>query len=257
MRAARRFPGRLGGLAAITCAIGVAAMMGPSLVAASSGTTGNAAAIALYRTAAKATNDLPAYVIIQHGYVRINDSIGKHRTSEWAWGQDQFQPGEVATTEHLVLVQRHGVVAWIEDTLYPDVKCDSGGTCPAMLPLQFFITKSRAYAGIISSPKSPTAACFTRESTDDVPYSAGTSWWWAVGAFTPIVRHGAFREVTSSYPNSGQLETETDWVRSSTTVFVRSSFRVSASHTHHAFDFSASYTKLRKVPSVPHLTICS
>jgi hypothetical protein len=254
---ARRFPGRFFGLAAVVGAICVATLSGPSIVSASSSTTGNSAAIALYRAAAKATNDLPAYVITQHGYVRINDSIGKHRTSEWAWGQDQFQKGEVATTEHLVLVQRHGAVAWIIDTLRPDVKCDSGGTCPAMLPLQFFITKTRAFAGIVSSPSSSTASCFTREPLDDVPYSAGTTWWWAIGRFAPIVRDGAFRKVTSSYPNSGQLETETDWVRTTTMDFARSSFHVAASHAHKAFDFSASYTKLHAAPSQPHLTICS
>jgi hypothetical protein len=254
--AARTFHGVRAGLAVAVLGATIA-IAGQSAVGATSPTRGNAAAIALYRAAAKATNDLPAYVISQHGYVRINDSIGKHRKTEWAWGQDQFQAGEVATNEHIVLVQNHGVVVWIEDTLRPDVTCDSGGTCPTMLPLQFFITKTRAYAGIISSPKLPTAACFTREPLSDVPYAAGTSWWWAVGAFAPLVRHGHLDVVTSSYANAGQHETETDWVALATTLFTRSSFQVAGSRTHHAFDFSATYARRHARPSEPHLTVCS
>jgi hypothetical protein len=230
------------------------ATLGPSTAGANSATSGNAEAIALYRAAAKATNDLPAYVIAQHGYVRINDSIGKHRRTEWAWGQDQFQKGEVATSERLVLVQDRGTVSWIEDTLRPDVRCDSGGTCPTMLPLQFFITKTQAFAGIVSS--GTTAACFTREPRGDVPYVAGISWWFAVGSFAPIVPDGALREVTASYPNAGQRETESDWV-SASKLFTRSTFRVATSATHRAFGFAATYTKLRSTPSPPRVTLCS
>jgi hypothetical protein len=254
-RAGSRSPRARHGLAALVVVL--ASLTVGTLAAAGTGTSGNGAAIALYRVAARATNALPAYVISQHGYVRINDSIGKHRRTEWAWGQDQFQSGEVATTERLVLVQRHGSVAWIEDTLHPDVKCDSGGTCPAMLPLQFFITPTRAYVGIISSSSSTTAACFTRESLADVPYAAGISWWWAVGSFAPEVKDGALTKVTATYPNSGQAETETDWIANATKLFAKSVFSVAKSGAHRAFRFTASYSRLSTQPSTPHITICS
>lgn len=233
-------------------------VQGPALAGATgSATSGSAAAIALYKAAARATNDLPAYVIDQRGYVRIHTSIGKHRAMEWAWGQDQFQKGEVATTERLVLVQNHGVVAWIEDTLTPDVKCDSETSCASKLPLQFVITKTRAFVGIISSKSSATASCFTREPLDDVPYAAGTSWWWADGAYQPIAHDGHLSVVTSSYPNAGQVETEKDWIADPTMLFVHSLFVVAASRGHRAFNFSASYTKLSGRPAAPHLSLCS
>jgi len=96
--------------------------------------------------AAKATKRPDSYVISQHGYVRINDSIGKHRKTEWAWART-FQKGRSRRNERLVLVQHLGTVSWIEDTLRPDVKCDSGGTCPRCAA-PFFITKTSAYVGI-------------------------------------------------------------------------------------------------------------
>jgi hypothetical protein len=241
--------------AAIAAAvIGVVAL--PVLAAASSSSTsGNAAAIKLYQQTATTMNRLPAYVIHQAGYVRIRTSIGKHRVTEWAWGEDQFQKNEVATNETIVLVQHAGNVTYIEDTLRPQKTCAQGGACPTILPLQFVITEKAAFAGIVSS--GTTAGCFAKESLDVVPYAAGFAWWYAVGNFAKAVVKGGLTGLTSRYPNTGQEETEVDWLVTKSKHFTKSIFRVAAAPHHVAYTFDASYKILRAAPKAAHVVLCS
>lgn len=242
----------------VAIALGAVALLvgGAVAPASAAGTTsGNPTAIRLYRQAASVMNHLPAYVVSQHGYVRIRDSIGRHRATSWAWGQDQFQPGEEATNEHLVLVQRDGRVAWLEDTLRPVRTCAQGGVCPTILPLEFVITPSADWVGIVSSGTS--AACFTREPLRDLPYAAGGAWWFALGNYAAPVTTGPTTLLTARYPNSGQAETERDWMRTSTRRFTRSVFDVARSSRHRAFRFAAGYAALRARPAAPRITLCS
>lgn len=251
MRATRR-RSRLGALLLFPLALALA----PLSAGASTSTSGNAEAIHLYRAAASTMNHLGAYVITQHGYVRIADSIGRHRLVLWSWGQDQFQPGEEATNERLVLVQRDGNVAWILDTVRPVRTCAQGGVCPTILPLQFYITPSRAYVGVVSSGSD--AACFTKEQLNNVPYSAGAAWWFAVGQFAkPTTTKKPVTLLESRYANSGQLETERDWLENATHEFTRSFFSVAKSTRHRAFDFAARYHVLSSKPSPPKVVLCS
>ncbi len=249
MRSARRRRARLGAVSFAS----VLAVAVPTLAVAAS-TSGSAPAIQLYRSASSVMNHLPGYVIAQHGYVRIDDSIGRHRLTLWAWGQDQFQPGEVSTNERLVLSQRHGRVLWILDTLRPVKTCAQGGPCPSILPLQFFITQSAAYAGIVSSGS--TAACFQREQLSDMPYLAGASWWFAFGHFSPPKPSGAETMVVSTYSQAGQRWTERDWIRTTTHDFVRSTFSIARAAHHRAFGFAARYSVLAARPATPKLTLC-
>lgn len=248
--ASRRSRGR-----ALVAAAGALALVGVASPAGASATSGSVAAVRLYRQAASAMNHLPAYVINQHGYVRIDDSLGPKRLTRWAWGQDQFQPGEEAANERLVLVQRDGHVAWLDDVLRPVKTCAQGGICPRVFPLEFVITPSAAFVGIVSSGS--TAACFTKEPLRDVPYEAGSSWWFAVGHYLPPVVVGSTTRLVARYANSGQEETETDWMRTATRRFTRSTFAVDAGSGFRAFSFGARYTPLAARPAAPKLTICS
>ena len=227
----------------------------PGLAGAASGPTGNAAAIKLYRETATTMNRLSAYVIHQSGYVRMRTSIGKHRVTAWAWGEDQFQKNEVATNETIVLVQHGGNVTYIEDTLRPQKTCSQGGACPTMLPLQFVINEKAAFAGIVSS--GATADCFSKESLSGVPYAAGYAWWYAVVNFAKPVVKGGLTGLTSRYPNTGQEETEVDWLVTASKHFTKSIFRVAARPHRTAYTFHTSYTLLHTAPKPAHVVLCS
>ncbi len=249
-RRARRVAG-----AALASAALVA--LAPTVVAASGGTSGSAAAIRLYRQATSTMNHLVAYVVHQYGYVRISDSIGKKRELSWAWGNDQFQPGEVATTERLVLVQRRGAVAWLEDLVRPARTCAQGGQCPTVLPIEFVITPSAAFAGIVSSSSQSTAPCFERAALANVPYAAGGPWWFVGGTFAAPVHQGARTEITLSYANAGQRQVERDWVLDGSHTFARSTFADAARGRHRAFNFGGTYTVLHSAPTFPRVSLCS
>lgn len=217
-------------------------------------TSGSAPAVHLYRSAAATMNGLAGYVINQHGYVRIDDSIGRHRLTLWAWGSEQFQPGEEATNERIELSQRSGRVTWILDTLRPAKTCAQGGPCPSILPLQFFITAKAAFVGIVSSGS--MAACFTKEPLGDMPYPAGSEWWFALGRFSAPRAAGVDTYLQAQYVLDAQRWTEREWVRTSTHRFVHSTFSVARSAHHRAFAFAATYTFLGARPKTPTINLC-
>lgn len=229
-----------------------------SPASASSGVTGNAAAIRLYRAATVAMNDLKAYVVHQYGYMRISDSIGTHPKLAWSWGNAQFQPGEVPTTERLTLVQRGGAVAWIEDLVRPQRTCAQGGKCPTVLPIEFFITPKAAFVGIVSSGSQTSVPCFReRAALQNVPYEAGGSWWYPIGHFSAPLKDGALTELAVSYANDGQTQIERDWMADATHLFVRSTFSDAPGGGHRAFAFGGTYSTLSKVPTEPQPNLCS
>jgi hypothetical protein len=159
------------------------------------GATGNAKAIAYYRVAVAKTNRLRSYEIFQTGYVRIFSAVGKSDESRWVWGYGQFVAGYYASNEKIKLVQAGGKVSWLEDTLMPIVPACHTTLCNAVYPIQFYITKTAAYEGIIT--KGPNASCFTRWSFADVPYRAGSGWWGTFGYFYPMTTVGGLTRITS------------------------------------------------------------
>lgn len=216
--------------------------------------TGNAQAIALYRAAANATNALPAFIINQTGYVRISTTIGKPDRLNWAWGMDQWHRGYYPAREHIVLVQSHGHTDWIEDTLVPmDASC--GDSCLHVFPIQFFITRGGAFAGIVLSGSN--APCFQHEKLSRVPYGVGTRWWFAYGHFAPLTHSGAITTVTSRYPNEGQWQTEVDGVTTKSHHFVRSTFRIAPRGKLRGFSFHQVDGVPSALPAVPDIEICS
>jgi hypothetical protein len=250
MSASRR--ARRGAL--VVLAAGVALSLGAT-GALAAGVSGNPKSLALYRTAVRATNALHAYVQVQSGYIHIEDSLGPTQYAHWAWGWDQFQPGFHPATERIMIVQHDDKVAWIEDTLTSATKDCHSPSCRLALPIEFLITSTRAYYGLISSGS--TAPCFHPETTAHVPYSAGVAWWSTVGDYAPSHPHGTLTEITSTYRSGGQRVTESDWITASTKVFDKSTFVIDKGHGHPAFSFRNTDTPLAAAPRFPRVTLCS
>ena len=245
-----RATARAAALAAVVLAAALSAV--PALAA---GPTGDRAAIVLFRAAARATNDLPAYVVSQSGYVRIADSLGPRRTVHWAWGFDQGERGYRPATERIELVQRAGKVLWLEDTLTPVPAPCHAEKCAPVLPIQLVITRTAAFAGLISS--GTAASCVVREPLAKVPYPAGFAWWAPVGRLSPAVRAGALTAITSRFSSGGQAVTETDWLRASSRLFDKSVVRFAAGDGRHAFTYESRDARLPTTPRFPALTLCS
>jgi hypothetical protein len=239
--------GALGVLAAT-----VALSLGATVALA--GVSGNRQSLALYRAAVRATNALPAYVQVQTGYIHIEDSLGPTQYAHWAWGWDQFQPGFHPATERITIVQHAGKVAWIEDTLTSATKNCHSPSCRFALPIEFLITSTRAYYGIISSGS--VAPCFHPETTAHVPYSAGVAWWTTVGDYAPAHPNGATIEISSTYRSGGQRVNESDWI-TATRLFDRSLFQIDKGHGHPGFSFRNTDTPLAAAPHFPRVTLCS
>jgi hypothetical protein len=216
--------------------------------------TGDPHAIALYRAAVRTTNDRPAYVQAQSGYVRIEDSLGPRRTAHWAWGWDQFQSGFHPATERILIVQRAGRVRWIEDTLTASTKGCHSPSCRLAVPIEFLITPTHAYYGLVSTGS--TASCFVPEALTHVPYSAGIAWWTTAGAYAPARPHGALTEVTSRYRSGGQQVVESDWITTSSRLFAKSVLQVAAGHGHPAFSFRNADSMLAAAPRFPRFSLC-
>jgi hypothetical protein len=223
-------------------------------VALAAGVSGDPAALALYRSAVRATNALPAYVQLQSGYVQISDSLGPTRVVHWAWGWDQFQPGFHPATERIVIVQHAGRVAWIEDTLSASSKGCHSPRCRKALPIELLITPTKDFDGLISSGSS--ASCFVAVSANHIPYSAGVPWWSTVGNYQPLQPHGLLTEVTSTYHSGGQELTESDWITNSTKRFDKSVFRIAKGHGHPGFSFRNADDPLAATPHFPAFSLC-
>jgi hypothetical protein len=239
-------------------AIGVAAVVAVCVVPASAfalGTTGDAKAIAFYRSAVAATNNLSSYVQTQTGYVRIISSVGKTDSSNWAWGNQQFRHGYYATHERLVIVQSAGKVVWIEDTLRPILPKCTTTICNTAFPIQFFITKTSAFEGIVTS--GTTASCFRRQAFIYIPYRAGGPWWFTGGYYLPMAVRGGQTVIVSKFPSGGQQVTETDSIATAKRLFVSSVIHLAAHGSERAYVYSNHDVVLAARPKPPKITLCS
>lgn len=223
-------------------------------VALAAGASGDPASLALYRSAVRTTNALPSYLQRQSGYMEISDSLGPKRVVHWAWGWDQFQRGFHPATERILIVQRAGKVAWIEDTLSASTKGCHSPSCRKALPIELLITPTKDFDGLISSGS--TASCFTVVSPNHVPYSAGIPWWTTAGTYQPEQPHGLLTEVTSTYRSGGQALTEQDWITTSTKQFDKSVFKIEKGHGHPAFAFRNADVPLAATPRFPRISLC-
>jgi len=240
-------------MAVAACVVAAAALATPGL-ALGAGATGNAKAIAYYRVAVSTTNHLKSYEISQTGYVRIYSTVGKVNVSRWVWGNQQFQPGYYATNEKIEVAQRAGRVIWYEDTLRPIVPRCRSKLCIAIYPIQFYITRTAAYEGIIT--RGTNASCFYKEQFANVPYRAGSAYWVTYGYFYPMSTTGGLTRITSKYSNGAQKVTETDTINRTTKIFTASTYHFAAAGRYRAYAYKARYSPLKSTPKPPTISIC-
>jgi hypothetical protein len=219
------------------------------------GATGNAAAIRFFRVAATTTNALPAYVLVQNGWMRASDSVAKDQVA-WAWGFAQFDSRIriYPARERIVLVQHGGTPVWLEDLITPlDPGCHQAAC--RQYPIEIVVHRTQAYEGIVLS--GGHAKCFKKEALDKVPYTVTAPFWVAVGRFSKLVARGSLTQVTSTYGNEGQQVTETDLIATRTHVFAHSHMSAAAAAGRRAFVYWIAHGRLATVPKAPAITLCS
>jgi hypothetical protein len=226
------------------------------------GPTGDAPTIALFRAVASNTNLQPAIRIAQAGYMTETAHVATPTTFSYRWGYGLVPDGFVRADETITYAQLHGRVVWLTDLLVPVVaKCPPGSHCPARVhvaPIELFITKPAAFAGVVTGPHG-AVACFEREPFTNVPYRAGGPWWTAVGDFRPKVTRGNQTIVTITYSwSDGQHVAEIDSIDMAKQLFAASSFHVArgAGPGQVAFGFSQRDTALPFAPRAPNVTRC-
>jgi hypothetical protein len=247
--------------AAAVGALGLAVCLGTLAGAASaSGPTGDRATIALVEAIAANTNAQPAMQVDQSGYMTESKVVGSPATFSFRWGYGGVPKGSVRATETITYTQLHGKVRWLTDVLRAvPATCPQGQTCPTIAPIELFVTKAIALAGVVDEPHG-VVGCFEHESFKDVPYRAGEPWWSAVGDYRPKVTRGNQTLVTDTYSwADGQHVTEIDSIDNKTRLFTASVFHVAhgASTAQVGFSFAQRDVVLAKVPAPPRVTRCS
>ena len=243
-------------IGALALAAWCGAAVPPALAA---GPTGDPATIALVRAIAANTNAQPAVQIAQSGYMTESSHVGTPSSFSFRWGFGGVPSGSVRATETITYTQLHGKVRWLVDVLRAaSPTCPAGQTCPPIAPIELFVTKAAAFAGIVDEPHG-VVGCFEHESFKSVPYRAGAQWWSAVGDYRPTVTRGNQTLVTDTYSwADSQHVTEIDSINDKARLFSASVFHVAhgASATQVGFSFAQHDTVLAKVPAPPRVTRC-
>jgi hypothetical protein len=244
-------------------ALGVVALAAAATVgtgsAAEAGSTGDGAAIRLFRAAAAITNAQPAMQVVQSGYMAETAHVGSPMSFAYRWGFGTLPPGYVRSTETITYTQHRGRVVWLTDVLSAPVPaCRQVSACPQLAPIELFVTRVAAFAGVVDGPGG-TVACYTREPVANVPYRAGGRWWTAVGDFHPLIVRGNQALVTVTYEwADGQHVIERDSIDASTRLFSASIFHVGtgAKGSEPSFSFAQKDTALSYAPPAPKVSIC-
>jgi hypothetical protein len=235
----------------------VALAVGP--VVAGAGSTGDGAAIRLFRGVAAHTNAQPAMQVVQSGYMEEASHVGSPRSFSYRWGFGAVPRGYVRSTETITYAQHDGRVVWLTDVLAaPLPGCREVSGCPQLEGIELFVTRVAAFAGVVDGPDG-AVGCFERESASKVPYRAGGRWWTALGNFRPLVIRGNQALVTVTYAwADGQHVIERDSVDESTRLFSATTFHVGrgAKGSESAFSFAQKDTALTYAPPAPKVTIC-
>ncbi|HEV3213766.1 MAG TPA: hypothetical protein VGZ03_10265 [Acidimicrobiales bacterium] len=239
-------------LAAVTVAVAATAALG-------AGSTGDGAAIRLFRDVAAHTNAQPAMQVVQSGYMAETAHVRSPASFSYRWGFGSVPKGFVRSTETIVYAQHAGRVVWVTDVLDATAPgCHEVAGCPQLAPIELFVTKVAAFAGVVDGPGG-TVGCFEREPFTNVPYRAGGRWWTAVGDFRPLIVRGNQALVTITYAwSDGQHVIERDSIDETTRLFSASSFHVGHGTTRAtpAFSFSQEDAALSYAPPAPKVTIC-
>jgi len=245
---------------ATVAALVVTLVVGTAAAALAAGATGDGAAIRLFRDVAARTNAQPAMQIVQSGYMAETAHVGSPTSFSYRWGFGTVPRGYVRSTETITYAQHLGRVVWVADVLTAAAPgCHQVTGCPQLAPIELFVTKVAAFAGVVDRPDA-TVGCFVREPLTNVPYRAGGRWWTAIGDFRPLIVRGNQVLVTITYAwSDGRHVVERDSIDHSTALFSASTFRVGAGSTsaQPPFSFAQRDTVLSYAPPAPRVTLCS
>jgi hypothetical protein len=250
---------RLGVVAGVAICLALTAAVLPTASVLGAGPTGSAPAIALFESVASTMNAQPAVRIHQTGYMELSATTRPERIA-FRFGYGSTLKGYVRASESITYAQHRGVVVWVRDVVVPvATSCASGASCPVVSPIELFVTRHAAFAGVIDEPGAQVG-CYEREPPDAVPYRAGAPWWTAAGDFHALVVRGneGLLTVTYAWPDS-QHATERDAVNLAKQRFVRSTIRVAKgpSGTEPAFTIVETDTVLAAAPHAPKVARCS
>jgi hypothetical protein len=239
--------------------LAAAAVLAAGSDALGAGATGDPATIRYVRAVAATTNGQPAMLLSQTGYMAESATPGGPGSFSYRWGFGTLPPGWVHASEAITVAQHLGRVVWLTDVLTAAKPgCTATSGCPQLTPIELFVTKAAAFAGLVDGP-SQTVGCYVRERMANVPYRAGGRWWTPVGDFRPMVVRGNQVLVTVTYAwSDGQHVVERDSIEASTRLFTASSFHVGPGTTKAAtaFSFAQNDAVLSYTPPAPKVTVC-
>lgn len=255
----------LGGLTALlSAALGLAALP----AAASSGPSGNHAALALYATMVPKVN---AKTVIDD-VVSKDFYFGYTTGGYWFLSADTATyPYQRAVNDTVVAVLKHGKVSWATETFA--AACAGHPHCAALVPLEFYETTAKAYWAELSGPHTTATCWYTATGSTawvKTDYDlAGQPYWWdghdpatTEPVFKSLVTGSTTDVVVLTYTNTKfhRGVVETDHVTVKTDLPATSTFAVAKGTTKaekaYTYDAAFSYPK-GKAPAAPTIHACA
>jgi hypothetical protein len=227
--------------------------------AALAGPTGNEPTINFFSGVVARMVAVPAIVEVQTGYMTMASKSGQTSSFHYDWGFGAAPKGYVPAKETITYAQNHAKILWMTDLLTPrSPACAAGTPCVLDPPIQLFVTRTAAFAGLATGAGG-AVACYIREPFRAMPYRAGVQSWETSGAYLPMVAHGNQVLITTSYVwSDGQPVTETDSVDATTRLIRASVFHVGAGPRtgEPAFGYAETDAALPHAPAAPAVTLC-
>jgi hypothetical protein len=226
--------------------------------------SGNAAAVAYYRTSVAMTNSQPVFQDVTTGYYWFWDdaSVGgaKSRFGLF-WGYATKPAADMVRAQATSEIQMvGGKQSWFTITF---ASLCSGSICGSSIaPMELYVTKGGDYYGYYASG-SNQVGCWNK-ATGSYAFIGNAFYpstgWRTFGKFSPIVTKGNQVLITSTYPISdGSKVTETDSIDSATKLFTGSTYHVSRSTkpVNAPFSYSVVETHPSTTLTAPTVTLCS
>ena len=227
--------------------------------------SGNAAAVAYYRTSSAMTNSLPVFQDVTTGYYWLWDDAnvgGANSRFELNWGYATKPAADMVRAQATYEIQMiGGKQSWYTITFAS--LCASGSVCGSSIaPMELYVTKGGDFYGFYASG-SNRVSCWTKATGSTAwigkEFQPGTGWT-TIGKFSPIVTKGNQVLITSTYPISdGSKVTETDSIDSATKLFTGSTYHVSRSTkpVYAPFSYSVVETHPSTTLTAPTVSLCS
>ena len=220
----------------------------PSAQAATTGATGNAKAIAYFRTVVKATDATSVRELdeIITGYFAVKEIVRGNATYVWFFQEPTLTPGYDPASDTAEVLVRRGKVVEMFDELIP-YYCTLTKTSPCE-PIEVFVNSAGSFYRLQPSPTSDecvlrTSSTFQRVS-DNVGDSAGVT---LLGDYAPIRRtFGNTDNVTSTYSYGKQLVTQVYTINRTTRLPIVEIASAAATPGHAAIKVSWTYHYLSK-----------